>query len=284
MTLASTIVLWLCICFCSTCFSFHCISHTRSKSPVFKLAYNSLRNAALEHFPLSQIINEKYQVELIATGRNNERISHKCLCPFHDDRNPSLAVTDTLNGGLYHCFSCGASGNTITYIQNREKLSTKDEAWNKLIQWIEEKDPGWTKRMRESPVSRSNIGNTHQVYKQTLSTTAAVSKETRKPFAPKQSVSLKTAVITVNDTEVQRTYAVLERAAFFYRTRMLHVRSAWSTHLLSCTWVRYSICFNLFLQDTQADKARSYLESRLLQNSTVDNYQLGKIYQYCNID
>jgi hypothetical protein len=30
------------------------------------------------------------------------------ICPFHDDRHPSMSVN--LESGLYHCFTCGASG------------------------------------------------------------------------------------------------------------------------------------------------------------------------------
>lgn len=33
-------------------------------------------------------------------------------CPFHDDRNPSWSIHETL--GLYFCFSCGSGGNLVT--------------------------------------------------------------------------------------------------------------------------------------------------------------------------
>ena len=33
------------------------------------------------------------------------------LCPFHDDRHPSLRVDP--EKGLYHCFSCGAGGDVF---------------------------------------------------------------------------------------------------------------------------------------------------------------------------
>ena len=38
-----------------------------------------------------------------------------CLCPFHDDNNPSLQI----NGerGIYKCFSCGAGGNALRFVR-----------------------------------------------------------------------------------------------------------------------------------------------------------------------
>ena len=35
------------------------------------------------------------------------------LCPFHDDRNPSMHVVP--HKGIYHCFVCGAGGDAITF-------------------------------------------------------------------------------------------------------------------------------------------------------------------------
>lgn len=43
------------------------------------------------------------------------------LCPFHDDRNPSLYVSPRL--GIYKCFVCDAKGNAIRFLMEHEKLS-----------------------------------------------------------------------------------------------------------------------------------------------------------------
>ena len=48
------------------------------------------------------------------------------LCPFHDDKNPSFYVIPTK--GIYHCFSCGASGDVIDFIREREGLDFKAAA------------------------------------------------------------------------------------------------------------------------------------------------------------
>ena len=41
---------------------------------------------------------------------------YKALCPFHDDHSPSFSVHPDKQ--IYKCFSCGASGNVITFVQN----------------------------------------------------------------------------------------------------------------------------------------------------------------------
>ncbi|MDY4859450.1 MAG: DNA primase [Campylobacter sp.] len=43
------------------------------------------------------------------------------LCPFHDDKSPSMHVSTSR--GLYHCFSCGAGGDAIKFVMEYEKLS-----------------------------------------------------------------------------------------------------------------------------------------------------------------
>ena len=42
------------------------------------------------------------------------------LCPFHDDKNPSLSVSP--NKKIYKCFSCNASGNAITFVEKYKKV------------------------------------------------------------------------------------------------------------------------------------------------------------------
>ncbi len=46
------------------------------------------------------------------------------LCPFHNDRSPSMHVTPQLN--LYKCFACGAGGDVIHFVQEYEKIGFID--------------------------------------------------------------------------------------------------------------------------------------------------------------
>lgn len=43
---------------------------------------------------------------------------NKCLCPFHNDNHPSMSIEE--NKGIVKCFSCGAGGNAISFIQKYE--------------------------------------------------------------------------------------------------------------------------------------------------------------------
>ena len=48
----------------------------------------------------------------------------KALCPFHNDRNPSLYVADD----HYYCFACGEHGDAIDFVGRLFQLSPYDAA------------------------------------------------------------------------------------------------------------------------------------------------------------
>ena len=43
------------------------------------------------------------------------------ICPFHDDKNPSMHVSPRL--GIYKCFVCDAAGNPVKFLMEHEKMS-----------------------------------------------------------------------------------------------------------------------------------------------------------------
>jgi DNA primase len=43
------------------------------------------------------------------------------VCPFHDDHNPSMSVSSEKQ--IYKCFTCGASGNVFTFVEDYENVS-----------------------------------------------------------------------------------------------------------------------------------------------------------------
>ncbi|MEF2783769.1 MAG: DNA primase [Clostridium sp.] len=47
--------------------------------------------------------------------------SYKCICPFHDDHDPSMSIS--ADKQIYKCFVCNAGGNVFTFVQNYEKIS-----------------------------------------------------------------------------------------------------------------------------------------------------------------
>lgn len=57
--------------------------------------------------------------------------SHTGLCPFHDDKNPSLHVSE--EKGMFYCFSCKAGGDIFAFLQKIKGCSFK-EALNELAE------------------------------------------------------------------------------------------------------------------------------------------------------
>ncbi len=47
--------------------------------------------------------------------------SYKAVCPFHDDHDPSMSISQDKQ--IYHCFVCGAGGNSFTFVQKHEQIS-----------------------------------------------------------------------------------------------------------------------------------------------------------------
>ena len=46
------------------------------------------------------------------------------VCPFHDDNNPSMSVSQSKQ--MYRCFSCGASGSVFHFIRDYENISFQE--------------------------------------------------------------------------------------------------------------------------------------------------------------
>lgn len=47
--------------------------------------------------------------------------SFKCVCPFHDDHDPSLSISQDKQ--IFNCFVCGTGGNVFTFVQKYENIS-----------------------------------------------------------------------------------------------------------------------------------------------------------------
>ena len=69
------------------------------------------------------------------------------LCPFHDDKNPSLLIDCSREGGRQHfyCFSCGAKGDSIDLVKQKLNVGFKE-----AVDWL---DPS------RSAVRRDSINN-----------------------------------------------------------------------------------------------------------------------------
>lgn len=58
-------------------------------------------------------------VTLRAKGRE-----YACLCPFHDDHNPSMYVVPTKQ--IYHCFVCGAGGDVFDFVMGYHRMEFRE--------------------------------------------------------------------------------------------------------------------------------------------------------------
>ena len=67
------------------------------------------------------IILARYE---IAHARQRDQVS--MLCPFHDDRQPSLSVS--LERKVFHCFACQAKGDILDFVAMMEKVPIPEAA------------------------------------------------------------------------------------------------------------------------------------------------------------
>ena len=75
---------------------------------------DDLKRQVQEATDIIQLIGE--QVTLRPKGKE-----FACLCPFHEDRNPSMFVSPQKQ--IYKCFVCGAGGDVFSFVMNYHKLS-----------------------------------------------------------------------------------------------------------------------------------------------------------------
>ena len=64
-----------------------------------------------------EILNES-NIQNILEYYGLKITKNKCNCPFHTDSHPSMSIHP--NKGIAKCFSCGAGGNAISFIQKYE--------------------------------------------------------------------------------------------------------------------------------------------------------------------
>ena len=71
---------------------------------------NDVRNAA----KISEVISKYIPIE--KKGKN-----YVALCPFHDDHDPSLSISEDKQ--IYKCFVCGNGGNVFSFVMNYKNIS-----------------------------------------------------------------------------------------------------------------------------------------------------------------
>lgn len=71
----------------------------------------------LKHADIVNVISS--YINVIKRGR-----SYEAICPFHDDKNPSLKISKEKQ--IYKCFVCNEGGNAIRFIQKYEQIGFED--------------------------------------------------------------------------------------------------------------------------------------------------------------
>ncbi len=70
----------------------------------------------------SQILTSQVVGKIVKLKKQGKEYSG--LCPFHNEKTPSFTVND--QKGFYHCFGCGAHGDIITFVMNKQGLDFKE--------------------------------------------------------------------------------------------------------------------------------------------------------------
>jgi DNA primase len=78
--------------------------------------------AVRDRAAIAEVIGEHVQLRNAGGG------NLKGICPFHDEKSPSLSVSPSRN--LFHCFGCGAGGDVIRFVERIEHLSFSEAVEN----------------------------------------------------------------------------------------------------------------------------------------------------------
>lgn len=77
----------------------------------------NLINRIKDEILISQIIGDYIPISRKGSHTN-------AVCPFHDDKNPSLSISDSKK--MFKCFACEAAGDSITFVKRFKNISYVD--------------------------------------------------------------------------------------------------------------------------------------------------------------
>lgn len=78
---------------------------------------NPLRKQIVDKADIVNIISQYVKLE----KKGNNYIG---LCPFHDDKNPSMSVSPQKK--VFKCFSCGTAGDVVSFVSKIKNISISD--------------------------------------------------------------------------------------------------------------------------------------------------------------
>ncbi|MFT5577553.1 MAG: DNA primase [Paraglaciecola psychrophila] len=101
----------------------------------------------LDRLDIVEVIDRR--VPLKKSGRN-----YMACCPFHDEKTPSFSVNQEKQ--FYHCFGCGAAGNSIGFLMDYERQDFP-QAVESLADAAGLEVPREASAFREQPQQKKNI-------------------------------------------------------------------------------------------------------------------------------
>jgi len=110
-------------------------------------------HATVERIQSTALIKEVVE-DFIALRKSGA--GYKGLCPFHDDRTPSLSISPARN--IFKCFVCGEGGTPVHFVMKHEKISYY-EALRYLAKKynIEVKETAMTDEQRQAHDDRESM-------------------------------------------------------------------------------------------------------------------------------
>jgi len=87
-------------------------------------------------------------------------VNYKGVCPFHDDRTPSLFVSPAKQ--IYKCFVCGKGGDVFTFLQDHEQMT-----FFEAVEWL-------CRKYHIDPPRREMSDDEAEAYKQRESQRVAI--------------------------------------------------------------------------------------------------------------
>ncbi len=85
---------------------------------VFPKKKKSVIKVNLKKSRIRKLINDNLKITDVAKSYGIKVKNKKAKCPFHEDKNPSLSLSDEKN--VFHCFGCGAKGNILEFVRRLE--------------------------------------------------------------------------------------------------------------------------------------------------------------------
>lgn len=90
-----------------------------------KLQRKSVIKLNLKKLALRKKINDNLKITEIAKQYGIKIKGNMAICPFHEDKKPSLSFSDEKN--IFHCFGCGIKGDVIEFIRRCENKNIEEK-------------------------------------------------------------------------------------------------------------------------------------------------------------